>query len=72
MKTAYSQIGVKEQTYNSKGEGQNDGPEVEKYLKSTGLSKGYPWCSAFCNSVMNESGYKGTGSAKALSWKKLG
>ena len=36
-----SQIGVRELT------GKNDGPEVEIYLKSVGLGKGYSWCSAF-------------------------
>lgn len=27
--------------------GNNDGPEVEAYLRSVGLSKGNPWCAAF-------------------------
>lgn len=36
-----SQIGVKEKT------GKNDGVEVEQYLKSVGLGKGYAWCQAF-------------------------
>ena len=36
-----SQIGVREAT------GKNDGPEVEMYLRSVKLGKGYPWCSAF-------------------------
>lgn len=36
-----SQVGVKEKT------GKNDGEEVEKYLKSVGLGKGYAWCQAF-------------------------
>lgn len=36
-----SQVGVRELT------GKNDGPEVEMYLKSVGLGKGYAWCSAF-------------------------
>lgn len=36
-----SQLGVREKT------GKNDGKDVEKYLKSTGLGKGNPWCAAF-------------------------
>lgn len=36
-----TQVGVKEAT------GKNDGPEVEAYLKSVGLGKGYAWCQAF-------------------------
>lgn len=41
IRTAKSQLGVKEKT------GKNDGIEVEKYLKSVGLPKGYAWCQAF-------------------------
>lgn len=26
--------------------GNNDGPEIKKYLKSVGLGEGYPWCMA--------------------------
>ena len=40
MDTAYAQIEVKEKT------GNNDGYQVEKYLRSTGLGKGYPYCAA--------------------------
>jgi LysM repeat protein len=40
-KIYYSQIGIRELT------GHNDGDDVEKYLKSAGLSKGYPWCASF-------------------------
>lgn len=36
-----AQIGVKEKT------GKNDGVEVEQYLESVGLGKGYAWCQAF-------------------------
>jgi hypothetical protein len=36
-----SQVGVREAT------GRNDGKQVEAYLKSTGLGKGYSWCAAF-------------------------
>ena len=36
-----SQIGVRELS------GHNDGVQVEKYLKTVGLGKGYAWCAAF-------------------------
>lgn len=36
-----SQIHVREKT------GNNDGEDVEKYLKTVGLGKGYAWCAAF-------------------------
>lgn len=36
-----SQIKVRELT------GHNDGKQVEAYLKTVGLGKGYPWCAAF-------------------------
>lgn len=41
VQIALSQLGVRE-----KG-GANCGPEVEKYLKSVGLGKGYAWCMAY-------------------------
>lgn len=41
MQIAQSKEGVREQT------GNNDGPEVEAYLKAVGLGKGYSWCMAF-------------------------
>jgi CHAP domain len=42
LKIAQSQIGVQEIP-----KGSNAGTDVEKYLKSVGLSKGYSWCMAF-------------------------
>jgi|GEM_PF-340543 len=36
-----SQLGVREAT------GRNDGPQVEAYLRYTGLGKGHAWCAAF-------------------------
>jgi hypothetical protein len=42
MFVALSQLGVKEKPL-----GSNAGPEVEAYLASIGLGKGYPWCAAF-------------------------
>ncbi|MFK5948799.1 MAG: CHAP domain-containing protein [Methylococcales bacterium] len=41
--TYLSQLGVRELT------GHNDGQEVETYLRSTGLDKGYAWCAAYVN-----------------------
>ena len=50
VKTIYdSQIGVRET-------GSNRGPEVEKYLRYAGLSKGNPWCAAFVCWVLGEAG----------------
>lgn len=42
LQSAQSQLGVTE-----KPKGSNAGPEVEIYLKSVGLGKGYSWCMAF-------------------------
>lgn len=41
VELALSQVGVHETT------GNNDGPQIKKYLKVTGLSEGYAWCAAF-------------------------
>jgi hypothetical protein len=40
MDTAFQYLGVQEI-------GSNDGPEVSKFLASTGLNPGYAWCAAF-------------------------
>lgn len=45
-----SYIGVRELT------GKNDGPQVEKFLKTVGLGKGYPWCAAFVKYCLLEAG----------------
>lgn len=45
-----SQVGVREAT------GHNDGPEVEKYLKATGLGKGYSWCASFVRWTFDQAG----------------
>jgi len=42
LNIARSQLGVQEQPKNS-----NAGKQVEAYLKSVGLGKGYAWCMAF-------------------------
>lgn len=46
------EIGVREAT------GKNDGVEVENYLASTGLGKGYAWCAAFVNWVYTDCGVR--------------
>lgn len=45
---AMNKEGVRELT------GNNDGPEVEAYLKSVGLGKGYSWCMAFVVSCFDD------------------
>lgn len=49
--------------------GRNDGFEVEKYLRSTGLGKGYAWCAAFVNWNLKQCGYNTpTSAAWSPSW----
>ena len=52
IKTAESQVGVVEKT------GNNDGVQVEAYLKTVGLGKGYSYCAAFVKWVFLQCGYK--------------
>lgn len=60
LKNTYtSYIGVREAT------GNNDGIEVEKFLKSTGLGKGYAWCAAFVNWCFIQCGIK---TVKSPAW----
>jgi cell wall-associated NlpC family hydrolase len=40
--------------------GSNSGPEVNRYLKATGLGPGYPWCAAFVTWCLKKAGYKGS------------
>lgn len=40
-------IAIKNVGVTEKPKGSNSGPEVDIYLKSIGLGKGYPWCMAF-------------------------
>ena len=49
-----SQVGVREAT------GNNDGKEVEMYLRATGLGKGYAWCAAFVRWGFDSAGVKTT------------
>jgi hypothetical protein len=60
-----SYIGVKELT------GNNDGPEVEMFIASTGLDPkgGYPWCAAFISYVFQANLLSvPKWSARAASW----
>jgi hypothetical protein len=50
QETYTSQIGIREATDN------NDGIEVEQYLASCKLKKGFSWCAAFVNWCFNKSG----------------
>lgn len=51
-----------------------DNPRIKEYLASVGLSgpDETSWCSAFVNWCMKKSGYNGTGSGLASSWKNYG
>lgn len=62
IKSYTSQIGAREAT------GHNDGEEVEKYLLSTGLLKGYAWCAAFVNWNMIQCGVITRKSAWSPAW----
>jgi uncharacterized protein (TIGR02594 family) len=68
MTLAESQIGIQELTNN------NDGIDVEKYLQSCGLKKGQPWCAAFVNWTLEESGIEGVkvNPAYSLNWNTWG
>lgn len=54
VQTAEQYLDVREAT------GKNDGPEVEMFLKSVGLGKGYSWCAAFVHFVLDQCGIKNT------------
>lgn len=61
--TYTKEVGVREAT------GKNDGNEVEKYLKSVGLGKGYAWCGAFANWVLKQHQITTPkGAAMAMAW----
>jgi hypothetical protein len=59
--TAASQLHVRES-------GHNDGKDVRKYLRSTGLGKGYPWCAAFVSWCHQENNIPNPGSARVVDW----
>ncbi len=63
VKQSYlNQIGVREAT------GKNDGKSVEVYLRSVNLSKGNPWCAAFCYFVLNKNGVFAPRSGYSPAW----
>lgn len=64
--TYNSQLGVREAT------GKNDGVQVETYLKSVKLGKGYAWCAAFVKWCFDQCGIKTTINAMALSTHRPG
>jgi hypothetical protein len=61
---AYTQVGIRELT------GNNDGKEVEAFLRYTNLGAGYPWCAAFVASVLHFCGIKNPASAYSPDWFK--
>lgn len=64
VSVAESQVGVKEAT------GKNDGKEVEQYLQSVNLGKGYAWCAAFMTWCHNKAGIDNPKSAWSPDWFK--
>lgn len=58
--------------------GPRDNPRIVEYLRSTSLrgdmasNDETPWCSAFVNFCIEQSGFAGTDSAMARSWLKWG
>lgn len=61
---AESQVGVREFT------GNNDGTEVELYLQSVNLGKGYAWCAAFVTWCHDQAGIDNPRSAWSPDWFK--
>lgn len=51
LDVAKKYIGLKEQ-------GTNRGPEIDRWLKNTGVAVGNPWCAAFASSMWIEAGIK--------------
>jgi len=69
MPVAFDELGVKEVP------GDGDNPRIVEYHQATTLKATddeVPWCSAFVNWVMRESGYTYTKSAAARSWLTWG
>ena len=64
--TYTSQVGVYEAT------GHNDGKQVEAYLKTVNLGKGYPWCAAFVKWCFIQNNIPNTINAMALSTNRPG
>jgi len=69
MEIAKKEIGQKEIA------GKDNNARIVQYHSTTTLKATKdetPWCSSFVNWVMTQSGYKGTNSASAFSWKSWG
>ena len=64
ISTAESQLYVREKT------GNNDGKEVERYLRNVGLGKGYAWCAAFVAWCHDQNGIPNAQSAYSPDWFK--
>jgi hypothetical protein len=62
VEKAKSYVGVRELT------GKNDGVEVEYFLNSVGLGKGYAWCVAFLASVYTDCNVPNPKSAWSPNW----
>lgn len=58
----FSQVGTREAT------GKNDGENVEQYLASTNLDKGYAWCASFVNWCLTSCHIPTKNSAWSPSW----
>jgi len=55
--------------------GSGDNPRILEYFTATSYVAGHdeaPWCSAFVNWCLRQSGFEGTGSAAARSWLAWG
>lgn len=67
MNTARGEYGVREAT------GNNDGPDVDKYLRTVGgAGTGWAWCAAFVNWTLLQNDIRGTGRPNALSYLNYG
>lgn len=66
LQIATSQIGVREAT------GRNDGKQVEQYLASVKLGRGYPWCAAFVSWCYDKVSIKHPVSGYCPHWFKTG
>lgn len=62
IEQAIDHVGVTEAT------GNNDGPEVDAYLASTGLASGYAWCGSFVHYVHKEVGVDLPGKRQRWAW----
>lgn len=69
LEIATAEIGVKEIC------GVQDNPRIIEYHQCTALKATHdetPWCSAFCNWVVEQLGIQGTNNAMARSWLRWG